>query len=56
MGAIIADVAFSYVDDRTKFILSAIFGLVGVAVTSVFLPDSTGGCDIRSTCCMVHDL
>lgn len=42
VGAIIADVAFSYVSDRMKFVLSAIFGLVGVAVTSIWLPDTTG--------------
>lgn len=41
-GAIVADILFSYVDKRTTFLLSALFGLVGAAVTWLFLPDTTG--------------
>jgi hypothetical protein len=42
VGAIIADVVFSYVTQRTSFYLSAAFGIVGAAVTVLFLPDTTG--------------
>eukprot|EP00878_Enallax_costatus_P039548 GHUV01045361.1.p1 GENE.GHUV01045361.1~~GHUV01045361.1.p1 ORF type:complete len:168 (-),score=41.67 GHUV01045361.1:170-673(-) len=42
VGAIIADVVFGYVDQRTTFILSAMFGLVGAFVSWLFLPDTTG--------------
>jgi len=35
-------VVFSYVDQRTTFLLSAGFGLVGAALTWLFLPDTTG--------------
>jgi hypothetical protein len=42
VGAIIADVVFGYVDQRTTFYLSGVFGLVGAAVTWLFLPDTTG--------------
>jgi hypothetical protein len=41
VGAIIADVAFGYVPQRTTFYLSSAFGLVGFLVTWVFLPDTT---------------
>jgi hypothetical protein len=42
VGAILADVIFSYVSQRTTFYLSAAFGLAGFAVTWLFLPDTTG--------------
>jgi hypothetical protein len=42
VGAIIADVVFGYVSQRTSFYLSAAFGIVGAAVTWLFLPDTTG--------------
>lgn len=42
VGAILADVLFSYVTGRTTFLLSAAFGLLGAALTWVFLPDTTG--------------
>jgi MFS family permease len=42
VGAIIADIVFAYVDKRMTFILSAISGLIGWAVTWLFLPDTTG--------------
>jgi hypothetical protein len=42
IGAIIADVCFGLVDSRTSFYLSAGFGLVGAALTYLFLPDTTG--------------
>lgn len=42
VGAICADILFSYVDKRTTFMLSALFGLLGAAVTWLFLPDTTG--------------
>lgn len=42
VGAIIADVVFGYVSQRTSFYLSAAFGLVGAAVTWLFLLDTTG--------------
>jgi hypothetical protein len=35
-------VAFGYVNQQTSFYLSAAFGIVGAAVTWVFLPDTTG--------------
>lgn len=41
VGAIIADVVFGYVPQRTTFFLSSAFGLVGFLVTWVFLPDTT---------------
>jgi predicted MFS family arabinose efflux permease len=42
LGAILADILFAYIDKRTTFFLSAVFGLVGAAVTWLFLPDTTG--------------
>lgn len=42
VGAIIADVVFGFVDQRTTFLLSAAFGLVGALVSWLFLPDTTG--------------
>lgn len=42
VGAIIAGVCFSYVDDRNKFYLSAAFGIFGAIVTIFFQPDTTG--------------
>jgi hypothetical protein len=38
VGAIVADVLFSYVSQRATFFLSAAFGLLGALVTWVFLP------------------
>jgi hypothetical protein len=38
VGAIVADVLFSYVSQRVTFFLSAAFGLFGALVTWVFLP------------------
>jgi uncharacterized membrane protein len=33
---------FGYVSQRTSFYLSAAFGILGAAVTWLFLPDTTG--------------
>lgn len=42
MGAIVADVAFGYVNQQTTFYLSAGFCLFGFVVTHIWLPDTTG--------------
>jgi Sugar (and other) transporter len=42
LGALAADVAFSYADQRTTFYISAAAGLAGWLVTYMFLPDTTG--------------
>lgn len=42
LGALMADIAFAYVSDRFKFAMSAVAGLIGVLVTTIFLPDTTG--------------
>jgi uncharacterized membrane protein len=42
VGAILADIIFGYVDQRTTFFLSAAFGLIGWIVGLLFLPDTTG--------------
>lgn len=41
VGAIIADVVFGYVSQRTTFYLSAAFGIAGAIATVIFLPDTT---------------
>ncbi len=38
----VADVVFGMVPDQTKFYLFAAFSLLGLLVTLVFLPDTTG--------------
>jgi uncharacterized membrane protein len=42
VGAIIADVVFGYVDQRTTFFLSAAFSLLGCCAAWLFVPDTTG--------------
>ncbi len=42
VGALIAELVFGYVDQRTTFLLSAAFGLVGWVFGWLFLPDTTG--------------
>lgn len=41
-GALLASVLYNYIDDQTKFYVVPWFGLVGMLVTYVFLPDTTG--------------
>ena len=42
VGAVMANLLFSYVDERTSFYLSAAFSLLGIIITWLFLPDTTG--------------
>ena len=42
VGAVMANLLFSYVDVRTSFYLSAAFSLLGIIITWLFLPDTTG--------------
>jgi MFS family permease len=42
VGALVATVSFAYIGDRTKFILAAVSMLVGLLLTLVFVPDTTG--------------
>jgi len=41
-GALLASVLYNYIDTRTKFYVVVWFGLLGLALTTVFLPDATG--------------
>ncbi|CEI65097.1 hypothetical protein FVEN_g9281 [Fusarium venenatum] len=41
-GALLASVLYNYIDDQTKFYVVPWFGLVGMLLTWVFLPDTTG--------------
>lgn len=42
MGALTAAVLYNYIDNQTKFYVVPWFGLAGVVLTVVFLPDTTG--------------
>ena len=42
LGALLAAVLYSYIDTQTKFYVVPWFGLAGVLVTVLFLPDTTG--------------
>ncbi|GAA5995758.1 uncharacterized protein JCM10292_004728 [Rhodotorula paludigena] len=42
LGALLPTVVFHYLDDRSKFWFAMPFGALGVFVTAVFLPDTTG--------------
>lgn len=42
LGALTAAVLYNYIDTPTKFYVVPWFGLVGMIVTCVFLPDTTG--------------
>ena len=41
-GALFASVIYNYIPDQTKFYMVPWFGLVGMLVTALFLPDTTG--------------
>src|SRR3954454_14738540 len=41
-GALLASVLYNYIDTQTKFYVVVWFGLVGLVLTTVFLPDTTG--------------
>ncbi|PHH68486.1 hypothetical protein CDD80_7474 [Ophiocordyceps camponoti-rufipedis] len=41
-GALLASVLYNYIDTRTKFYFVTWFGLVGMLLTWLFLPDTTG--------------
>ncbi|PKS12627.1 hypothetical protein jhhlp_000835 [Lomentospora prolificans] len=41
-GAMLASVLFNYIDAHTKFLVVPWFGLLGMLLTFVFLPDTTG--------------
>ncbi|KAF4122627.1 to MFS phosphate transporter [Geosmithia morbida] len=41
-GALLASILYNYIDDRTKFHVVPWFGLVGMLLTFLFLPDTTG--------------
>ena len=42
LGALLAAVMYNYIDTPTKFHVVPWFGLMGMIVTAVFLPDTTG--------------
>lgn len=42
LGALTAAVLYSYIDDQTRFYVVPWFGLGGMLVTVLFLPDTTG--------------
>lgn len=42
MGALMASILYSYIDTQTKFYVVPWFGLAGMIITFVFLPDTTG--------------
>jgi hypothetical protein len=42
LGALTAAVLYNYIDTQTKFYVVPWFGLAGVVLTVVFLPDTTG--------------
>jgi hypothetical protein len=41
-GALLASILYNYIDTQTKFYIVTWFGLAGVLLTYVFLPDTTG--------------
>ncbi|PHH56018.1 putative inorganic phosphate transporter C23D3.12 [Ceratocystis fimbriata CBS 114723] len=41
-GALLASVLYNYIDDQTKFYFVPWFGLAGMVLTWLFLPDTTG--------------
>lgn len=41
-GALLASVLYNYIDTRTKFYVVPWFGLAGMLLTWIFLPDTTG--------------
>lgn len=41
-GALLASVLYNYIDDRTKFLVVPWFGLAGMLITLIWLPDTTG--------------
>ncbi|KAK2629411.1 hypothetical protein QTJ16_000231 [Diplocarpon rosae] len=41
-GALLAAVLYNYIDDQTKFYFVPWFGLAGMLLTALFLPDTTG--------------
>ncbi|KAH8893818.1 MFS general substrate transporter [Thozetella sp. PMI_491] len=41
-GALLASVLYNYIDTQTKFYVVPWFGLIGMLLTFVFLPDTTG--------------
>jgi hypothetical protein len=41
-GALLASVLYNYIDDQTKFYVVPWFGLAGMLLTFLFLPDTTG--------------
>ena len=41
-GALLSSVLFGYIDTRTKFYVVPWFGLAGLVITWLFLPDTTG--------------
>lgn len=42
LGALLAAVMYNYIDTQTKFYVVPWFGMMGMLVTLVFLPDTTG--------------
>lgn len=42
LGALLASVLYNYIDTQTKFYVVPWFGLAGVVLTYLFLPDTTG--------------
>ncbi|KAI0879358.1 major facilitator superfamily domain-containing protein [Hypoxylon argillaceum] len=41
-GALLASVLYNYIDNKTKFLVVPWFGLAGMLVTLIWLPDTTG--------------
>ncbi|KAI0889882.1 MFS general substrate transporter [Annulohypoxylon maeteangense] len=41
-GALLASVLYNYIDTRTKFLVVPWFGLAGMLITYIWLPDTTG--------------
>lgn len=42
LGALLASILYNYIDTQTKFYVVPWFGLLGMVLTYVFLPDTTG--------------
>ncbi|GAA5921234.1 hypothetical protein JCM1841_001646 [Sporobolomyces salmonicolor] len=42
LGALLATVLYNYIDNQTKFWVVTWFGLAGMLVTAIWLPDTTG--------------
>ncbi|KAI9934689.1 hypothetical protein ASPWEDRAFT_53814 [Aspergillus wentii DTO 134E9] len=42
LGALLASVLYNYIDTQTKFLVVPWFGLAGMILTFMFLPDTTG--------------